>query len=155
MYLLLVIVLVKLAFAQTLQLIEEGKDYFEGKKPFKNRGPACITCHSIKSLGIKGGSIGPDLSRVYISGYFTNFNKNGVKLKQFLKAPTTSTMRAVWLSNPLIDREIEALTALLIHASEKEISNDGPSLISYETTLIILLILGLTIVLYITFLKKR
>ena len=43
-----------------------GESLFMGKTHFLNRGPACISCHSIASLPFpNGGTLGPDLTHTY------------------------------------------------------------------------------------------
>lgn len=40
------------------QLADKGKQYFQSL--------GCVACHSIKSLGISGGAVGPDLSKALL-----------------------------------------------------------------------------------------
>lgn len=43
-----------------------GEDLFTGKTAFRNRGPACIACHSISGFSFpNGGTLGPDLTHTY------------------------------------------------------------------------------------------
>lgn len=44
-----------------------GEVLFTGRVQFRNRGPACISCHSIGGLSFpNGGTLGPDLTHVYV-----------------------------------------------------------------------------------------
>ncbi len=43
-----------------------GELLFTGRIQFRNRGPACISCHSIGGLSFpNGGTLGPDLTDAY------------------------------------------------------------------------------------------
>ena len=43
-----------------------GQDLFTGNIRFQNRGPACISCHTIGGLSFpNGGTLGPDLTYAY------------------------------------------------------------------------------------------
>jgi mono/diheme cytochrome c family protein len=43
-----------------------GEELFTGKTRLRNRGPACISCHSVAGLPFpNGGTLGPDLTQVY------------------------------------------------------------------------------------------
>ena len=45
---------------------QRGEQLFTGKVHFRNRGPACISCHSIAGLSFpNGGTLGPDLTHAY------------------------------------------------------------------------------------------
>lgn len=65
---------------------------------FYNLG--CIKCHSIKTLGIKGGHVGPDLSGAY-SGVKEIYLED---LNDFLKNPS-GTMYFVLMFNHLTKRD--------------------------------------------------
>jgi ubiquinol-cytochrome c reductase cytochrome c subunit len=43
-----------------------GEELFTGRTRLRNRGPACISCHSVAGLPFpNGGTLGPDLTQVY------------------------------------------------------------------------------------------
>jgi len=45
---------------------QRGEQLFTGEVHFQNRGPACISCHSIAGLSFpNGGTLGPDLTHAY------------------------------------------------------------------------------------------
>jgi cytochrome c551/c552 len=75
----------------------------------------CLGCHSVESLNIKGGAVGPDLSQA-----FANVEgKHGKPIEEFLKAPTSAVMSGVISKNPLTDEERTQVLELLKQASEK------------------------------------
>lgn len=76
----------------------------------------CITCHSVKNLGVSGGATGPDLSKAFteVEG------KHGVKIEDFLKKPTSAVMSGVIGGKPLTDEERKAVLDALKAASEKK-----------------------------------
>lgn len=50
----------------TLGSSSRGEALFTGRTQFRNRGPACISCHSIGGLSFpNGGTLGPDLTNAY------------------------------------------------------------------------------------------
>ncbi len=67
------------------QLAEKGKQYFSEI--------GCTACHSIKSLGISGGAVGPDLSKVLLG----NPGAGGSVIGRFFKEKD--------LENPAADPE--------------------------------------------------
>ncbi|MGA2349757.1 MAG: c-type cytochrome [Terracidiphilus sp.] len=44
---------------------ENGRKLFYGEVQTKNGAQACITCHSERGAGLRGGTLGPDLTGVY------------------------------------------------------------------------------------------
>ena len=99
--------------------VAEGLKLFTGERRFANGGPPCINCHSISSLGIRGGVLGPDLSRAFKSGKYVDFSGDEEKLRRYLSNPTTPVMSTVWGRRPLTQEEISSLIKLLVYASEK------------------------------------
>lgn len=80
---------------------------------FAQRG--CIQCHSVASLDVHGGQVGPDLSQA-----FKNVpGKHNMPLEQFLTKPDSAVMSGVIGSKPLTDDEKKAVIAALKAASEK------------------------------------
>ncbi|MCQ6280318.1 cytochrome c [Bacillus sp. EB600] len=74
----------------------------------------CIQCHSVGSLNIKGGQVGPDLSQAYT----TVEGKHGKPIEEFLKQPTSAVMSGVIGKNPLTDDQRKQVLELLKKASE-------------------------------------
>lgn len=75
----------------------------------------CLGCHSVESLNITGGAVGPDLSQAYANVE----GKHGKPIEEFLKAPTSAVMSGVIGKNPLSDEERKQVLDLLKQASEK------------------------------------
>lgn len=80
---------------------------------FQQKG--CIQCHSIESLGVKAGAVGPDLSHAYANVE----GKHGKPINEFLKQPTSAVMSSVISGNPLTDDEINKIVESLKIANEK------------------------------------
>ncbi|MDQ0339073.1 cytochrome c2 [Caldalkalibacillus uzonensis] len=95
------------------QSIGEMVDAQSGE-PLERLG--CLNCHAVSSLGIQGGTAGPDLS----DAYYVVEGKHGKKLEEYLQAPSSAVMSGVIESNPLTDEDIEALVSLLKEAAEKQ-----------------------------------
>jgi cytochrome c2 len=45
---------------------ENGRKLFYGEIQTKYGAQACVTCHSVRGTGLRGGSLGPDLTVVYL-----------------------------------------------------------------------------------------
>ncbi|MCM3116231.1 cytochrome c [Neobacillus sp. MER 74] len=75
----------------------------------------CLGCHSVESLKITGGAVGPDLSQAFVNVE----GKHGKPIEEFLKAPTSAVMSGVIGKNPLSDEERKQVLDLLKQASEK------------------------------------
>ncbi|WP_042354441.1 hypothetical protein [Bacillus rubiinfantis] len=75
----------------------------------------CLQCHSVESLKIQAGAVGPDLSKAYINVE----GKHGKPIEEFLKKPTSQVMSGVIGKNPLTDDERKQVLQLLKEASEK------------------------------------
>jgi len=91
---------------------EQGKALFLGTTRLTNGGPACMTCHSVVGIGaLGGGALGPDLTEV--------FSRYGGQagLTAFLGNPSTTTMNAVWTSQPITDEERADLVAFFESAT--------------------------------------
>ncbi|GED17930.1 c-type cytochrome [Aneurinibacillus migulanus] len=99
--------------AQTTQTTQTTTSASKEGEVFTQKG--CISCHSVSKLGIKGGEVGPDLSKAYA----TVPDKHGVPIDEFLKKPTTAVMSGVIGKNPLTDDERKAIIAALKAALEK------------------------------------
>lgn len=91
-----------------------GKKLFLGEQRLGNGGPACVSCHTLGTLGgLGGGRLGPDLTNV--------FNRLGGRagLGAWLTSPPTPTMQAVFGGHPLKPDEILSLMALFNDANSR------------------------------------
>jgi len=86
--------------------VEAGSRIFLGIDRLANRGPACVSCHSVNGIGVlAGGKLGPDLNAVFE-------RLNGRKgLATWLSAPPTPIMQSVFSNHPFDEDEILPLVA--------------------------------------------
>ena len=86
--------------------VTTGSRIFLGIHRLANRGPACVSCHSVNGIGVlAGGKLGPDLNAVFE-------RLNGRKgLATWLSAPPTPIMQSVFNGHPLAEDEILPLVA--------------------------------------------
>ena len=90
--------------------INGGWQYFTGRAPLQNGGTACISCHSIKGVGLfGGGTLGPDLTGV-------NLKYRDPELIAILQNPNFPTMSTVFGTHALTDEEIVQLFAVFQNA---------------------------------------
>lgn len=97
----------------TADEVASGTAIFTGARKLSQGGPACMSCHTIGTLGgLGGGRLGPDLSGVY-----ERFGgRDGVDT--WLSAAPSPTMLAVFEKRPIQPEEIFLLTALFEKASQ-------------------------------------
>jgi cytochrome c551/c552 len=74
----------------------------------------CLGCHSVGSLNLQGGQVGPDLSQAFT----TVEGKHGKPIEEFLKQPTSAVMSGVLGKDPLTDDQRKQVLDLLKKASE-------------------------------------
>jgi mono/diheme cytochrome c family protein len=85
-----------------------GRELYEGRRPFANGAPGCVSCHQLGSIeGLGGGALGPDLTGVH--------QKLGgtVGLSSWMGNPPTKVMRAIYRKAALTEEETHALVAFL------------------------------------------
>lgn len=117
--------------------IETGRRLFLGRQPLKNRGPACISCHSAHGIGaLGGGTLGPDLTTI-----FERYEGRKV-LSTWLSAPATPTMQSVYKNAALDAEEILPIVAYFQHTLQRNPDDTATSRLNF-----VLLGLGGTIVL--------
>ncbi len=83
-----------------------GEKLLIGTLKFKNKGPACISCHHVEGVGfLGGGNLGPNLTNVYgeLGG------KNA--LAAWLTSPSSETMSPIYKNHPIDDSEVLPLVA--------------------------------------------
>lgn len=109
--------------------IQAGRQIFRGEHALKNKGPACISCHTARDLGgLSGGQLGPDLTRAFerLEGRKT--------LAAWLSAPATPTMAPIFKKHPLDSEEILPLIAYL----ENQASGGGEDMSSGKLTFLLI-----------------
>ena len=116
----------------TRQDVQRGREIFLGIRRLTAGGPACVSCHSVKGIGVlAGGGLAPELSAVYerLSG------RKG--LATWLSAPATTTMQSVYENQPF-DTEADILPLLAYFA---DLAQDPPE--SSQASTLIFILLGL------------
>lgn len=92
-----------------------GKQLFLGQRRLANGGPACVACHTLRTLGgLAGGRLGPDLTN--------EMERLGSRTgaTAWLTAPPTTTMQAVFGKHPLNRDEILPLLAAIDNAGRQD-----------------------------------
>jgi cytochrome c553 len=96
----------KLSRAIVTSDVNGGWQFFTGRARLQNGGPACVSCHSIKGVGMfGGGTLGPELTGV-------NIKYRDAELISILQNPNFPTMATVFGTHRLNDEEIVQLFAL-------------------------------------------
>lgn len=99
--------------------IQNGEDYFMGRKPLSGGGVACISCHSVGVLGpLGGGTLAKNLTPAYSA-----YKDNG--LSKALKNIAFPVMQQVYADHPLNDDEIYQIKSFLYKADQAGLSNPG------------------------------
>jgi mono/diheme cytochrome c family protein len=90
-----------------------GKELFTGTIHFLNRGPACISCHSIAGLPFpNGGTLGPDLT-----GAYKKLGPQG--MQSAVQTLYFRVMTPIYSTHPLVPEEQADLMAFLQQAEAK------------------------------------
>ncbi|MGH9930107.1 MAG: c-type cytochrome [Pyrinomonadaceae bacterium] len=106
--------------------VDGGLLFFTGRARLQNGGAACISCHTIKGVGLLGGgTLGPDLTGV-------NIKYRDPELISILQNPNFPTMSTVFATHGLNDEEIVKLFALFQNA---KLTNPVPAAQAGVTTL--------------------
>jgi len=99
----------------TAEEIDSGRKLFYGEVPFKYGAQACATCHSTQGSGIRSGSLGPDLTGVYL-------RYQDMALTAFLRHPCFS-----WQTNASGDHYLTAKEAFAVKAFLRKASQHPES----------------------------
>ena len=100
-----------------------GEEFFLGERPLAKGGPACVSCHTLGTIGgLGGGRLGPDLTQV--------FDRLGGRkgLGAWLSAPPTQTMQSIFRNHALQPDEILPLLAVIDDASNRSRPADTSSM---------------------------
>lgn len=112
--------------------VRAGREIFLGIRPLSSGGPACVSCHSVKGIGVlAGGGLAPELSAVYerLGG------RKG--LGAWLSAPATTTMQSVYEEQGF-DADADILPLVAYFA---DLAQDPPE--SSQASTLIFILLGL------------
>jgi mono/diheme cytochrome c family protein len=107
-----------------------GRALFSGEQSLAKGGPACISCHTVGTLGsFGGGRLAPapqyDLTRVYE-------RLGGRKaLGSWLSAPPTPTMNAIFKQHPIEPNEAFALLSVVEDAAARSGEADAVPLLNF------------------------
>ena len=103
-----------------------GQQIFLGEQSLAKGGPACVSCHTLGTIGsLGGGRLGPDLTQV--------FDRLGGRkgLGAWLSAPPTQTMQSVFRNHALQPEEILPLLAAIDDASKGSRPADASSMAKF------------------------
>ena len=107
-----------------------GRALFSGEQQLTKGGPACISCHTVGTLGsFGGGRLAPapqyDLTRVYE-------RLGGRKaLGSWLSAPPTPTMNSIFKQHPIEPNEAFALLSVVEDAAARSGEADAVPLLNF------------------------
>ncbi len=115
-----------------------GKDLFTGRLALTNNGPACLSCHNVRAVGLLGGgTVGKDLTAVY-----SKFGEAGIT--GILKATPFPMMKEIYTAKPLTSEEIGSVLAFLKEsASAPSAAPQNPFLFFIIGGAVAVLIIGL------------
>ncbi len=111
-----------------------GEALFTGTVQLRNRGPACVACHTIGGLSFpNGGTLGPDLTNAY--------RKLGpVGTQAAMQTLYFRVMTPIYRAHPLFPDEQADLLAFLVESEAKPIPQ-------WNTQILLLIALGAGVVL--------
>lgn len=102
---------VRPASEATAEDIAQGRLLFEGRRRLERGGPACISCHNVRGVGIVGGgTLARDLTFAYA-------RLGDVALSAGLSDPAFPLMRGIFADRPLNQTEAFQIKAYLYDAS--------------------------------------
>lgn len=96
--------------------IERGRQLFYGQTRFKYDAKACASCHSVQGAGLRGGSLGPDLTNVYLK-------YEDESLTAFLRHPCFEGDSTASSTGYLTAKESFALKSFLRQVAEHQPTN--------------------------------
>jgi mono/diheme cytochrome c family protein len=92
---------------------QRGEQLFTGEVHFRNRGPACISCHTIAGLSFHdGGTLGPDLTHAY-----AKLGPRGTEAA--MQTLYFGVMTPIYSEHPVVPQEQADLIALLKQSEAK------------------------------------
>ncbi len=91
-----------------------GEKLFTGAIAFEKRAPACMSCHTVNSVGaLRGGTLGPNLTQV-----FGRYGEIG--LSSVLQTLPFPTMQGIYENRLLTEEEQAHLKAFFAQANARE-----------------------------------
>ncbi len=98
--------------------VGEGRKIFTGERALVNGGPACISCHNAGVGRLGGGTLGPDLSKVWSTKPFLIhpawINGGGVPL-----------MGPIYIEHKVTEEEVEDLKAFFRAQADSTTAPEG------------------------------
>jgi mono/diheme cytochrome c family protein len=91
-----------------------GKKLFTGERPLVNGGPPCISCHNAGVGPLGGGTLGPDLSRIWT-------NKPFLIIPAWINGTGVPVMGPIYSARKVTDEEVENLKAFFSAQAEKAV----------------------------------
>ncbi|MEK7773906.1 MAG: hypothetical protein AAB307_06115, partial [Deltaproteobacteria bacterium] len=95
---------------------EIGRQIFTGARPLQNGAPPCISCHSISYGALNGGTLGPNLTKVY-----ADESKNPLVSSAWINGGSP-TMAPIFSQRNITDEEVSNLRAFFAQQSKGEVA---------------------------------
>jgi hypothetical protein len=94
--------------------VENGKRLFNGIQRFKNKGPACISCHNLNvDEIITGGLLAKDLTNVYS-------RLGGTGVTSMISTPPFPAMKVAYDHHALTEQEVKDIELFLQKVDENK-----------------------------------
>jgi hypothetical protein len=95
-----------------------GADLFKGKTRFQNGGPPCISCHSAGVGALGGGTLGPNLSKVWTDrSFFIDVS--------WVNSPGIPVMGPIFSKRNITDEEMEHLKAFFSVRAQQALASSS------------------------------
>ncbi|MFQ5586631.1 MAG: hypothetical protein ACE5GF_07400 [Thermodesulfobacteriota bacterium] len=95
-----------------------GEDLFSGQTRFENGGPPCISCHNAGVGSLGGGSLGPDLSKVWVDkSFFVDVN--------WVNGGGSPVMGPIFTKKNVTEEEMEHLKAFFSVRAQQASTTSG------------------------------
>ncbi|MBI5467636.1 MAG: hypothetical protein HY891_00765 [Deltaproteobacteria bacterium] len=91
---------------------EIGRRIFTGARPLQNGAPPCISCHSISYGELNGGTLGPNLTKVY-----ADESKNPLLSSAWINGGSP-TMAPIFSQRNITDEEVTHIRAFFAQQSK-------------------------------------
>jgi cytochrome c553 len=98
--------------------VEGGKKLFTGERALVNGGPPCISCHNAGVGPLGGGTLGPDLSKIWV-------DKSFLIHPAWINGVGVPLMGPIYNTHKVTDEEVEDLKAFFSAQAEKAVAAKG------------------------------